>query len=343
MNECLLYRAQKIENWKNLIGREDQVNKNQIYYKSIEVTKDAEFAEDDYESIITNLDSLIKCIDQSTIQEVWCIMTIEQNKEHFVVICKDANHLCTCMTLVTKGLVSRHFFSVMLNSDKAMFHIGLIPARWYNEITSNSQDEAAISIINKKNLLDSNEPVYEHQIEMNYSFLNEIRQTQIISDTVKQNLNFRVKYNQGFGYAKKAVELALETGLENELNKLLQNWIKKTEKKFYCDLNESSKENLPDISNPYLTSTKSASRKHIKSALEDSSSKYYGKSKICTITDNLQDSNRSINKLDENNDKQFEASGQQFEIQSNEKKSSKHVCGYCRGIRHNSRTCEHKK
>ncbi|CAG8826948.1 24021_t:CDS:2, partial [Gigaspora margarita] len=124
--------------------KNDQVNKNQIYYESIEVTKDAEFAKDDYESIITNLDSLIKY-------------------------------------------------------------------------------EAAISIVNKKNLLNSNESVYEHQIEMNYSFLNEIWQTQIISDTVKQNLNCQVKYNQGFGYAKKAVELALETSPENELNKLLQN------------------------------------------------------------------------------------------------------------------------
>ncbi|RIB06142.1 hypothetical protein C2G38_2217854 [Gigaspora rosea] len=152
------------------------------------MTKDTEFAEDDYESIIINLDSLIKYIDRSTIQKVWHVITIEQNKEHFVVICKDDNHLCIY--------------------------------------------EAAISIINKKNLLDSNEPVYEHQIAMNYSFLNEIWQTQIILDTVKQNMNRQVKYNQGFGYAKKAVKLALETGLENELNKLLQNWIKEMEKKF---------------------------------------------------------------------------------------------------------------
>lgn len=83
------------------------------------------FAETDYESIISNLNSLIKYIDHTSIHEIWCVVTIEQNKEHYVVI---SNHLCTCMDLITKGLVCHHFFSVILNSEKVMFHIGLIPA-----------------------------------------------------------------------------------------------------------------------------------------------------------------------------------------------------------------------
>src|SRR5437868_7241835 len=61
------------------------------------------------------------------------IKTIKQNKKHFVIISDNANHLCTCMLLVSKGLVCRHFFSVMTNSDEAMFHIRLIPDQWYNE------------------------------------------------------------------------------------------------------------------------------------------------------------------------------------------------------------------
>ncbi|CAG8756940.1 12083_t:CDS:2, partial [Racocetra fulgida] len=47
----------------------DQITKNQVHYKLIEVANDIEFAEDSYESVIINLNSLIKCIDLSIIQE----------------------------------------------------------------------------------------------------------------------------------------------------------------------------------------------------------------------------------------------------------------------------------
>ena len=91
------------------------------------------FPEDDYKSLVSNLHALITYLNHVNIHEVWRVTTIEQNKEHFVVIYDDANHLCTCMWIVSRGLACRHFFAVMLNSDKAMFHIGIIPKRWYNE------------------------------------------------------------------------------------------------------------------------------------------------------------------------------------------------------------------
>ena len=42
--------------------------------------------------------------------------------------------------------------------------------------------------------------------------LNEICHTQVFSETVKKNLSQRVKYSQGLGYVKKALNLALENG-----------------------------------------------------------------------------------------------------------------------------------
>ena len=138
------------------------------------------FPEDDYESSISNLHALITYLNNARIHEVWRVITIEQNKEHFVVICDNANHLCTCMWLVTRGLVCRHFFSVMLNSDKAMFHIGLIPDRWYNEKFPDFQEEPAITICSEKN-----KPIHEHQIRLDFSLLHEIRYTQAFSEIVK--------------------------------------------------------------------------------------------------------------------------------------------------------------
>ena len=99
--------------------------------------------------------------------------------------------------------------------------------------------------------------------------LNEICHTQVFSETVKKNLSQRVKYSQGLGYAKKALNLTLENGWENELNKLLQHWIKEKEKEIFDNLeNESNKENLPNISNPHQTCTKGAPKKRIKGTLE---------------------------------------------------------------------------
>ncbi|CAB4390070.1 unnamed protein product [Rhizophagus irregularis] len=125
-------------------GRFDNegVEKSRMKQKDSKV----KFAEDDYESKLSNLRSLILYLGHTVIQEVWSVTTIKKNKEHFVVLYGNANHLCTCMWLVTRGLVCCHFFSVMFNSDIAMFHIGLIPARWYNDIFSSTQEELAIAI-----------------------------------------------------------------------------------------------------------------------------------------------------------------------------------------------------
>ncbi len=110
--------------------------------------------------------------------------------------------------------------------------------------------------------------------------LNKIRHTQVFSETVKQNLTRQVKYNQGFGYAKRAIDLALEIGCEDDLNNLLQNWIKKKEKKRIDNLkSDSNNENLPNISNPHQTHMKGAPKKRVKSALEGTTTKHVNKGK----------------------------------------------------------------
>ncbi|PKK62351.1 hypothetical protein RhiirC2_790510 [Rhizophagus irregularis] len=141
------------------------------------------------------------------------------------------------------------------------------------------QKEAAITIFSKKSLSDNREFVYEHLIEPNFDILNEIRNVQIFSETVKFNLFYKVKYNQDIGYAKKAVNLALEMGCEDELNKLLQNWIKVKERTIRDNLSKSNKENLPNISNPRQVRTKGAPKKCVKSTLENTTTKYHNKGK----------------------------------------------------------------
>ncbi|RIB29374.1 hypothetical protein C2G38_1950429, partial [Gigaspora rosea] len=49
---------------------------------------------------------------------------------HYVILYKNGRHLCTCFLLVNHGLVCRHFFCALLESDFARFHIMLLPIRW---------------------------------------------------------------------------------------------------------------------------------------------------------------------------------------------------------------------
>jgi hypothetical protein len=147
--------------------------------------------------------------------------------------------------------------------------------------------------------------MYEHQIRPDFSLLHEIRHTQAFSETVKQNVSRQAKYNQGFGYAKKAVGLSLEIGCEDELNEMLQRWIREKEYETRSRQLETNKENLPNISNPYQTRTKGAPRKRIKNASERNQ-----KSKSSGTASTHR---------------------------------SQYVCSHCKGIGHNSRRCNLKK
>ena len=94
---------------------------------------------------------------------------------------------------------------------------------------------------------------------------------------MKQNLSRKAKYNESFGYAKRAIGLSLELRCENEINEILQSWIRKKESEIRDRQLEriiGSKENLPNISNPHQARTKGAPKKRVKNALENTTIKY---------------------------------------------------------------------
>ena len=88
--------------------------------------------------------------------------------------------------------------------------------------------------------------MYEHQIAPDFDLLHDIHYTQAFLENAKQNLSHQAKYNQDFGYAKRAIGIFLDMGCEDELNGILQSWIKEKEKErqsktLTCN---SNKENL---------------------------------------------------------------------------------------------------
>ncbi|RHZ82936.1 hypothetical protein Glove_102g39 [Diversispora epigaea] len=192
----------------------------------------------------------------------------------------------------------------MLNSNKAMFHIGLIPSRWYNDVTFDPRKELSITICSEKTRPNDDKNIYEHQVRTNFDLLNKIHHTHLFSETVWANLSHKAKYNLGFGYAKQAIGLALELGCEDEINKILRNWI--NEKKIEI------RDSQPDyISNKENLS--SALRKRVKNAVE--------------IVNKCHEKNNTLNELSRNENA----------IQT------KYICSFCKGVGHNSRSFGYAK
>src|SRR5207248_846198 len=50
---------------------------------------------------------------------------------HLVILLNDGTYKCSCMSLVNRGIVCRHYFSIMLRTSQARFHIGFLNPRWF--------------------------------------------------------------------------------------------------------------------------------------------------------------------------------------------------------------------
>src|ERR1044071_1970951 len=79
------------------------------------------FIEDVVDEPQTTLNSLLNNIEPSSIIETWRVRRIGgiSQKSNMVVLLTDGTHLCTCMETVTKGIICRHFWRVMLYSSSA--------------------------------------------------------------------------------------------------------------------------------------------------------------------------------------------------------------------------------
>lgn len=87
------------------------------------------FSEDMFDVCVIELDKLIIDINSERIHELWYITSINKTSEYFIVLYNNAAYLCTCLTLINRGLVYHHFFVVMLVSPTTKFNIRLVSQR----------------------------------------------------------------------------------------------------------------------------------------------------------------------------------------------------------------------
>ncbi|PKC11428.1 hypothetical protein RhiirA5_497677 [Rhizophagus irregularis] len=98
--------------------------------------------------------AMIEEIEQEEVLEIWKVVDIRserKNHVHFIIIINAISYLCSCLKSISKGIICRHYFRVMMNSKIAAFHISMIPQKWYKDIyqdKTNLQEKA----VHKRNL-----------------------------------------------------------------------------------------------------------------------------------------------------------------------------------------------
>ena len=75
---------------------------------------------------------MISDINKDQISSMWAV-NVENKlvKKHFVILLTNGSHHCSCLSLINRGIICRHYFQIMLRSPAAKFHLKLIPSRWY--------------------------------------------------------------------------------------------------------------------------------------------------------------------------------------------------------------------
>ena len=318
-----------------------------------------------FDACVIELEHLILGLDTEKITELWRVSSIDKKSQHFIVLYNNAEHLCTCLTLINRGFVCRHFFALMLTSPNAKFHIALISQRWYTDAlimegNSTHLNEPVISAI-------SNDTV-EYIMEMDFSHLESIRGCYVFTKEVREEMTQKQQWGKGFGIMKKILNLAIATGRAEELYEIHENLGKEMEGELAQivqgnDVTEFAR----TISNPHSIRTKGRKPKNMNGV-------YKGKKRKIISDQNDKENNtdeenheelsrKKIRKvlntgiyvqicvnctilqllnlfylvnLESNEDREDESEGESS-------KSKLRRCGVCNQEGHNARTCSAKK
>ncbi|CAB4425841.1 unnamed protein product [Rhizophagus irregularis] len=126
--QCLFVNAIMIEpNNEELSGEQENPDK----------ASDG-FIEDQHDARFITLQTMIEEVGQERVLEIWKVVDIRSEKRqyiHFVIIVNTVSYLCSCLKSISKGIICRHYFRVMMNSKIAAFYISMIPQRWYRIYT----------------------------------------------------------------------------------------------------------------------------------------------------------------------------------------------------------------
>lgn len=144
-----------------------------------------------------------------------------------MILLNEGTHLCTCLLLINKGLICRHFFRVGTYSQHATFHISMIPNRWYLDINIQSNNFSQYPPIPVCGTRTENGVEMEKSITFQHFFSFRV-------DSHASNLaikSTKAIYAELLGLSKKAIDCALKADMQHELVNLLKAFIYDTHNK----------------------------------------------------------------------------------------------------------------
>lgn len=221
------------------------------------------FIEDLYDARQILLKSMIAEVGEQNLREVWKIMDIRpENKKHihFVIIIDPISYLCSCMSNISRGVICRHYFRVMMISTVAGFQIQMIPSRWYNDDQKDNDVVAEVChFVNQKAMKNFSSITF---------IPNPLTVPMTVTTILRRAAKKKVKYGELWGLARQAAQFAVEHNSYDEMVEWLKHFINQHKEMMQND--DSNKENeLEKIGNPLVSRRKGRPEtKRYKSSIE---------------------------------------------------------------------------
>jgi hypothetical protein len=224
---------------------------------------------------------MIAEVGEAAIREIWKVTDMRpENKKyiHFIIVVDPLSYLCSCMSNISRGIICRHYFRVMMISTVAGFQIQMIPSRWYID---DQKDKGAIA-----------ETCFVSQeVAQNFSGMTFVPNPSTVPTTVTAILRHtakkRIKYGKVWGLARQAAQLAVEHNNDGEIIEWLNQFINRhketnthtrlvQKRDSEVQVDDDDKENeLEQIGNPLVSRRKGRPEtKRYKSSTEKPRAKY---------------------------------------------------------------------
>jgi hypothetical protein len=161
---------------------------------------------------------MIAEVGEERIREVWKIkdMRPENKHTHFIIIIDPVSYLCSCMSNISRGIICRHYFRVMMTSTFAGFQIQMIPSRWYNNIQKDKEMVVETCFISKE--------AAENFLGVTLT-PNSLTVPTTVTNILRRAAKKRLKYGEVWGLARQAAQLAVEHDNHNEIIGWLKEFI----------------------------------------------------------------------------------------------------------------------
>src|SRR2546423_1587870 len=164
-----------------------------------------------------HLKELLTGISYNDIKELWEVSYIasKTSRSHYVIILEDSSLLCTCMFIVNHGMLCRHQYRVLIQSEKAIFHISLIHTRWFNDIPTDLP--GFVIVVNGEKKLTS----------IPLSYITNLRTDNVYTPVVREYVSKKIKYGTAMSVAKTSIQIAVMENSTSELIGILTEFIMK--------------------------------------------------------------------------------------------------------------------